>query len=526
MGNIDGKENEYRLKNKKLLIFSRENSIFFENCAIYKIRGEEKMILSTKINLRNSHNYETSASFNHPNLLKTLNFKANWTDLFYTDPDCVFFEYEPMKLHEMIEKKMHSGDKFEEKELILLMKNIVSILAYFQMNGISHGNINPELIFFDSSSNLFKILDQQLINGYISSFFLTIQGKFFSNYCSPELLISLQEKNLLFVRNSFKNDIFSLGMCILEAATLINNSNLYDPLNFRIRVTELESRLEIVKQTYSFEFYKALESFLILEPSKRADPLKLHNYLKGECKIEIKTKKLNERELPKIINEINIIYSGHNNSHASFLLSNENETAQNHEKRSINNERSKSFDFSLNNESKKSLNNDNYTKNIFEPIDHVNSIGVPSKSKQNDDSLFKTPTRNVTRNLTKKPNQGYIYMNDSLNSSIDRLQVSKDFGKPNCFSRSIYNNFSNHIAYTNMKDSRNSSPTITYLIKTRRIPETERKEINNNSPINVFTKKQYKNKEIDYLADLDFKLEQTLKKSQKNNNNYFHSTIY
>ena len=310
MGNIEQKETQYRLKNKKLQLFSSQKSVFFSNYIIYKVKGDNEMVFSCKTSPINLHHFEKSKELSHPNLLHTLALQAQWTDIFCSDSaNIVFFEYSQWNLKALIDRKKRENAFFKENELILLLKGIINVLAYFQKQQISHGNINPCLIFYDNKLDAYKILDQELINGYLSAYNLSVDKDYFSYYSSPELLITLQEKKILMLKNSHKNDVFSLGMCILEAATLLDNKNLYDRVNLKILVIELEKRMKIVEEMYSYEFYKTLESLLILEPSKRSDPAELANYLKGNKIIQIKAKPLNDRELPKIIEEINIDYS-------------------------------------------------------------------------------------------------------------------------------------------------------------------------------------------------------------------------
>ncbi len=93
---------------------------------------------------------------------------------------------------------------FKESELILILKGVVSSLAYLQKAEICHGNINTQTIFYDNTKDCYKLLDQELINGYLSSFTLASQDKFFSYYLSPEILIALQEKNILLIKNGNK----------------------------------------------------------------------------------------------------------------------------------------------------------------------------------------------------------------------------------------------------------------------------------------------------------------------------------
>ena len=462
-----------------IIIRNATFSTFCGNHTIFKVKGSEEMIFSAKIPPSTLHNFQKSQAFTHPNLLKTIALQAKWTDLFLTDSDLAFFEYAPWTLRSLIMKKKREKTYFKETELVLLLKGIVSVLAFLQKNELCHGNINPQVIFYDNQRDCFKVLDQELISGYLSVYTLAVQGKFFSCYSSPEVLIALQEKNILLVKNGFKNDIFSLGMCILEAATLMVNEEIYDRKKLKIVVKEVEERLKMVEEMYSFEFYKVLESLLIFEPSKRSDAVEMEKYLKGNKTIEIKTKKLNERELPKIIEEINICYSSR-----KFESVKKEETSFGNKT-----ENRKSHDFK---------------SKSAEPLekDHPfhNNIYI-SNTKENSNTILKYP-------MTKNFETNYFSQQ-----------------KPNCFRGNL--SPPKTIFLKSQFRSTDNEPKVTYRIRTTPInyeKETDR---------SVFSERTEKRKKMEgefesleqSLNRLDKKIDKILINSQQITRNSFHSSV-
>ena len=48
-------------------------------------------------------------------------------------------------------------------------------------------------------------------------------------FVSPELIPAIKNKNILEIKENFyKADVFALGLCLLEAATLRKSTDIYD----------------------------------------------------------------------------------------------------------------------------------------------------------------------------------------------------------------------------------------------------------------------------------------------------------
>lgn len=385
MGNFSEKETRFRLQDRSLEFISNSDSPFFGPHTVFKTKGSEELIFSCKINPTLNHTYQKSEFFSHQNLLKTMALRAQWTDLFGTESDVAFFEFSPWTLRDLINQKKSQKKIFKESELILILKGVVSSLAYLQKTETCHGNIHPQTIFYDNPNDCYKLLDQELINGYLSSFTLASQDKFFSYYLSPEILIALQERNILLIKNGFKTDVFSLGMCLLEAATLISIEECYDKKNLKIMVREIEERMKIVEKQYSFEFYKVLEALIIFDPKKRDDPIEMEKYLRGNKIIEIKMKKLNDRELPKIIEEINICYSSRK----------ERENSKENEKLIFQDESFTQFLQNVDNEEFNENNNRHKSKSLEPVLRNQRNRFLSYMSHKNTEQIFDAPKKSI-----------------------------------------------------------------------------------------------------------------------------------
>jgi serine/threonine protein kinase len=57
-----------------------------------------------------------------------------------------------------------------EKEILCMTKGITYALRHLQMLGVSHGDLRTKNIYFDVDYFLFRVYDNELINGPFSLF--------------------------------------------------------------------------------------------------------------------------------------------------------------------------------------------------------------------------------------------------------------------------------------------------------------------------------------------------------------------
>ncbi|CAD8111368.1 unnamed protein product [Paramecium sonneborni] len=202
----------------------------------------------------------------HPHLLQTLGGQPEGDQYRY------FFEFCQITLASLLQERYGTKKYFPEEDLQALLLGISSALSFLQEKGLSHGDICTTEIFFDSNSSSFKVLDSNLINGRGASIQQLMSGKL--KYLAPEILQNptqpLSELQLS------KNDVWCLGMVMLEASTLKQNDNLYqNGLQFRL----ISDRINEVAQIYNLQFAENIALMLNFKQNERLDPVNLFNYL-------------------------------------------------------------------------------------------------------------------------------------------------------------------------------------------------------------------------------------------------------
>ena len=191
-----------------------------------------------------------------------------------------------------IMNRKKNNNYYTEQELFYILINLVGTFAYLQQKGISHRDVKPQNILC-FGNNEYKICDfgeakyqsdkktkKFGINFDISN--QTIRGT--EMYMSPILFRAVKYKpDSLTKYNSFKSDVFSLGLCFLHA------SSLDSEILFKVReILDMEKIGMIVNQyladKYSQDFINLLLYMLQVDENYRPDFIGLNSWLLfGNC---------------------------------------------------------------------------------------------------------------------------------------------------------------------------------------------------------------------------------------------------
>ena len=165
---------------------------------------------------------------------------------------------------------------YTERELFLIMSQLIKTLSLLQKNHITHRDIKLQNILL--INNKFKICDfgeaRKLIQR--GTIIQPVRGS--ELYMSPIQFHGLNNNLKLVQHNTYKSDVFSLGMCILFAATLSDNC-LYD-IRELTNMKTIRGILEkyLIKRS-SIGFIRLLLLLLEVDERKRPDFILLENII-------------------------------------------------------------------------------------------------------------------------------------------------------------------------------------------------------------------------------------------------------
>ena len=179
-------------------------------------------------------------------------------------------------------KKQH----YKEQELLQILKQLVVTFAELQRRNISHRDIKPQnILLFDN--NVFRVSDfgeaKEMVredkNEKTDTIKQTIRGT--ELYMSPLLFKALKERGIrekYTEHNSYKSDVFSLGLCLLLAATLTFNAlvdvrEVEDMISLKMKVGKY------LKGRYTPRFNDILYMMLEMNEKLRCDFVELEKYV-------------------------------------------------------------------------------------------------------------------------------------------------------------------------------------------------------------------------------------------------------
>ena len=167
---------------------------------------------------------------------------------------------------------------YEENELLEIMAQIVRTMALLQKNHITHRDIKPQNIMIVKGR--FKICDfgNARILKREGMCYQRIRGS--EMYMSPIMFKGYHASMPKVKHNTFKSDVFSLGMCFLLAAALS-----YNPLNAIREVYDMD----VIKKTmrhylgnrYSQRIFDIIFLMLQVEEMYRPDFIQLEKHFTG-----------------------------------------------------------------------------------------------------------------------------------------------------------------------------------------------------------------------------------------------------
>ena len=239
----------------------------------------KKIILSEELDLELIiKEYQLCHKLKHNNIVEILGIFKRQLDI-TTYVIYILMEVGMSDWEKEIKSHSDKSKPYTEQELLHILTQLVSCLSFLQRQGVSHRDIKPQNVLtfkggvykiadFGEAKQIEKISQHRQIN--------TLRGT--ELYMSPLLYNGLRCNQLDIKHNLFKSDVYSLGLCMLFAATLSVNSiyeirKMVDMKNIRMFLERL-----LVKK-YSEGFIKLLGDLLELNEMNRPDFVELEKVL-------------------------------------------------------------------------------------------------------------------------------------------------------------------------------------------------------------------------------------------------------
>ena len=165
---------------------------------------------------------------------------------------------------------------YSEWELFIIMSQLVKALSLLQKNHITHRDIKIQNILVINKK--YKICDFGEARKLAQKGVIVQPARGSELYMSPIQFFGLNQKVMQVQHNTYKSDVFSLGMCILYAATLSDDC-LYD-IRELTDMNMIKNILEsYLYKRYSIGFIRLLLCLLEINEKKRPDFIQLENII-------------------------------------------------------------------------------------------------------------------------------------------------------------------------------------------------------------------------------------------------------
>ena len=227
---------------------------------------------------KHKNQLELIYSMNHPNILELYNIQYKYLDS-TTYAIYVLMERAQNDWSVDIRKRIINKNPYKEEEIINIIRQVVSALAYLQKKNITHRDIKPQNILL-FKQNIFKVADLgEAKNAENKSQKMTLRGS--ELYMSPLLYERYKNNRKDVLHNPYKSDVFSLGFSFLYAMNLNLNiiENIREFKNMKIIINSINRDLESGKYIYSDKLMQIIFKMIETDENKRYDFIELEKEL-------------------------------------------------------------------------------------------------------------------------------------------------------------------------------------------------------------------------------------------------------
>ena len=227
--------------------------------------------------MKHKNQLELIYSMNHKNLMEIYNLQYKYLDN-TTYAIYVLMERAQNDWSIDIRKRIIKKKPYKEEEIVNILKQIVSALAYLQRKNIAHRDIKPQNILL-FPGNIFKVADlgeARNVNN-VNNKQMTLRGS--ELYMSPSLYARHKFNQKDAFHNAFKSDVFSLGFSTLYAMQLNLKiiENIRELKNMKIIINSIHK--DIRKKIYSEKLMKLIFKMIEIDENKRYDFIELEKEL-------------------------------------------------------------------------------------------------------------------------------------------------------------------------------------------------------------------------------------------------------
>ena len=165
---------------------------------------------------------------------------------------------------------------YSEYQLLQIISQLVKTLSLMQNNNVTHRDIKPQNILI--CKDVFKICDFDALTKIEGKGTILQQVRGSELYMSPILFYAYNSNVPNVLHNTYKSDVFSLGMTVFLAATL-SAKPLCDIRELKDMIVISKIINDSLNQRYSQNFINLMIKMLQIDENLRCDFIELEEYI-------------------------------------------------------------------------------------------------------------------------------------------------------------------------------------------------------------------------------------------------------
>ena len=294
--NISNSNNNENDNNKKLKNFNFDDYTIITQLGqgsfgkIYLVKDSndnvysmKKLLLSEELDVKSVlDEYNMCYNLSHPNIIKIIGVYSNKLDkttyVVYVLMEVGISDWEK-EINSFKAKKIF----YSETDLINILKQLISALSFLQKKNISHRDIKPQniLIF---KNKIYKLTDfgeaRKIGEREKNKSLIQYSLKGTELYMSPLLFNGLRTGQIDIKHNTYKSDVYSLGLCLLYAATT-NEKTLFE-IRRIIEMDKIKKYVNyVLKDKYNDKLIDIICTMLEIYEEKRPDFIELEKLMEN-----------------------------------------------------------------------------------------------------------------------------------------------------------------------------------------------------------------------------------------------------
>ena len=197
----------------------------------------------------------------------------------------LFYDFPRSDINREIQERQKKGEGFSDAELTHILYQQIAANNYLQSKDQHHGDIQPLNIAYDKTNFQSKLIDMSEDASTLNSSKQKQKNRVVAGhplYQSPTTYSNLKKGNLNYTVDPNKEDVYALGLTLLEAGNGRSIQNIYNANTKEVDQQALQAHIEDFKRRHSNEntlLTTTIETMLHPEEEQRPSFRDLENKL-------------------------------------------------------------------------------------------------------------------------------------------------------------------------------------------------------------------------------------------------------